>query len=140
MNENTKTVLIAVAIIVIPCSALIGGFYIYKRVKQKREKDGNTPTNSTSQVGTRGNTGSPASAQHDNLSFPLRYAPSRKSDLVKKLQRALNWSIDQNEWNVDKLKVDGYFGTRTLTLVRKQWNKDTVDEDEYNAITYLSEL
>lgn len=140
MNEKTKTILIAIAIVVIPCSTLVGGYYIYKHVKQKREDGGNAPTNNTSQVGTGGNTGSSASARHDNQSFPLQYAPAKKSDLVKNLQRALNWSVDQNNWNVDKLKVDGYFGTQTLKLVRKQWNKDTVEEDEYNALTYLSEL
>lgn len=132
INKNWKIVIIILLILLVP-GGIVAAIYLLPKNKAKLGIGDSTIAENS--------TGDTPEISSD---FPLRYNPYKKSEKVKTLQRKLNLRImglvgpllpyDEDGQPITELVEDGYFGKKTLTVVKFVFNKEEVTEEMFNSI------
>ena len=145
MNSRTKTILIVLAIILVPVAGGIG-YWLYSR--KKSEEDTPAPAAEPASAGT-----TPVSAgtstttpKNNNAQFPVIFNESTKSALVKECQEVINEQIKDciapmcptyDGKQIKSLTVDGYYGKKTAAAVKYLFpatDGKTITESMYNQL------
>lgn len=142
-SKNTGMVLLIVTLILL----VAGGVSVWCLIRKKRQSN-SSDSGTTSLLTDDGNSNANQgiyTTTSSNDSFPLSYDAGHKSALVMDLQEKLNVRIcgllapvcpyDEAGNQIKELKVDGYFGKKTLAVVKFVFNGATsVTETMYKQL------
>ncbi|MDD3405927.1 MAG: hypothetical protein PHH23_06650 [Paludibacteraceae bacterium] len=102
-----------------------------------------TTKTTTTQISGGTSTGNGTNSNAANGGFPLKSSLSYNSKVMD-LQEKLNARIiglvppvvpyDEKGKQIEQLKVDGYFGSKTLSVVKFVFNTETVSEAQFNSL------
>ena len=149
MNKQLKTLLIVIAIILVPVAGGIGYWYLTRKKSEDGSQNsaGESADKNTTPTTAGTSAAKPADTTATNNSFPLTLNPSVKSDLVKQCQELLNDKISgaippmapiADGKYITSLVEDGYYGNKTAAAVKYEFpdtDGKTITQTMFNKLT-----